>query len=255
MTSQLSKKFKFLARRYWQHSMLVLLALLVLLQVISWAETWLELRTIDRLIAAAEEPVVAPDEQKPGSNPKPGNSLPVPPDRSASREQKEEERKPKKDIFRRERIPYNLSGIFMDTAVIDNKYVKVGDQIGKAVVKEIHPTSVIIQEEGKTDTRTLQLFQGSDSGPVVQNSETRSSGPPSGGRASRTNRPGRGSRSMNRQTASTGNISLNFETVMSMSREEIMRRRNSVSEEDQQRFWNGLSPDQRQRIQAKFGQN
>ena len=100
--------------------------------------------------------MVAPDEQKPGSNPKPGMS--VPPDRSASGTEGGRV-KPKKDIFRREN-PYNLSGIFMDTAVIDNKYVKVGDQIGKAVVKEIHPTSVIIQEEGKTDTRTLRVVSG-----------------------------------------------------------------------------------------------
>ena len=78
-----------------------------------------------------------------------------------------EQKKPKKNIFKAEMMNYQLTAIYMDRAVINGQDVKVGDRVGKALLKEIGVFDVKIQEEGKENPQTIQMFTGQGGSPMM----------------------------------------------------------------------------------------
>ena len=90
----------------------------------------------------------------PGSESTPGSN--------ASGDQK----KPKKNIFRTDNMTYQLTAIYLDSAVINGQDVKIGDRVGKATLKEIGIFDVKLQEEGKENSQTVQMFTGEGGGPM-----------------------------------------------------------------------------------------
>ena len=149
MNALRKKNLASLARAYWQPLVLALLILLIALEGFAWMSKWIELRKVDRIIAKAESPQTAegtptPSPQQETGQPQPGKEAQPP--------------KPLKNIFKQENINYQLSAIYMDQAVINGNPYKIGDNIGKAVLKEIGIFEVKIQEDGNENLRTLTLF-------------------------------------------------------------------------------------------------
>ncbi len=153
MLQEPKERLGLIARAYWQPLVLFALVLLALGQLYSWGSTFIELKKVDAMIEKTEDVESAREE---GSDNPSVSEKPSPGDR--------EKKKPEKNIFKREHIPYKLTAIFMDQAVIDGREVKVGDRVGKAVVKEIGNSHVKILEDGKEHPRTLSMFQGGGGG-------------------------------------------------------------------------------------------
>jgi len=152
MIQETSERIGMIARAYWQPLVLTVLVLIALGQLYSWGSTYVELRKVDSLVAKTADlvPVKAEKPSSPPSGP-PG----APPQSDAGR-------KPKVNIFKREQIPYQLTAIYMKDAIIDGQSVQVGGRVGKAVVKDIATSTVVIQEDGVAQPRTLQMFQGGE---------------------------------------------------------------------------------------------
>lgn len=133
-----------LRERWWQ-GLMGILGLILVMQLYSWASTLLDFNRINNLIAQAEELNIQPEED------------------SQSQQPPNQPSQPAKNIFKKEQVQYQLTGILMDYAIINGKNVKVGGKTGKAEVTEIGNDYVVIQEEGKDQTQTLTLFKGGSS--------------------------------------------------------------------------------------------
>ncbi len=216
-----------LARAYWQPLVVLVLLLLALSQLYSWGSTYIELKKVDSLIAKTEQ--THPSEKESSSEE----------DDSNKRTQKKEDNKPERNIFKRESIPYKLTGIFMETAIIDGKYVKEGDRVGKAIVKHIDIFSVQILEDGKTEPRTISMFQSKGGG---------------GGRRFQSNR-GRRSSSPSRNPSRTSSPSSNSERRETVRNNEsggdVFTKIRNMSPEDRRQYFQSLSPEQRERLRAQ----
>lgn len=271
MKSLITEQATALAKTYWQQGALVLLALLIVLQTTTWGMTWWDLRKIDRLIGEAKSPDAKteatptpgaagqPGEVKTGTvlpegkgmalGPGGGPGMPpaggpggMPPGQPGQPGQSGDPKQPAKNIFRRDQIPYQLSGIYMNTAVIDGQYVKVGERVGKAVVKEIAATTVKIQEDGKDQPRTLELFQGSGGGGGGGGGDmgggmSRPGGPRPGGPGSRpqVSLPGQGRPP---QTARAKGPMSDFQ---------------NMTREQRQETFKNMTPEQREQMRQQFG--
>lgn len=163
MNIRLQDRAAILLKNYWQVAILVILGIVIMGQAASAGWRALELRQIDRMIVQAEtlQPTQESESQSsqgfgPGA-------------RSESNEAQARgrggggmasDRQPAKNIFRREQTNYQLTGVYMNKAVINNREVSVGDRVGQAEVVEITPFSVVIREDGSDRTQTLAMFTG-----------------------------------------------------------------------------------------------
>ncbi len=220
MTTIQKERIGLIARAYWQPLVLLVLLLVAVGQIYSWGATFIELKKVDSLIAKTEN--VNPEKKTSDSSP------------SSSEENKPpEEKKPAKNIFKREDIPYQLTAIFMDSAIIDGQTVKVGERVGKALVKEIALSSVKIQEDGTTNTREIHMFQNSDGG--------------EGGRGDRRNdrgsRMSSGSRSSQVSSGPSGRQALS-------GRNPDMEKIRNMSPEQRRQFIQNMSPEERERMRG-----
>jgi hypothetical protein len=132
---------------FWRPIVLAVLALVVVGQVASWGYTALQMHSIDRLVASAQN-----DENE-------ARRITGDPYDNPGRSPRSPTLQPKADIFLRKNPSYQLSAIYKDQAVIDGQTVKAGDRIEKATVEKILLASVIIQEDGKP-SREIKMFQG-----------------------------------------------------------------------------------------------
>lgn len=245
MRSLITSQAKTLSRAYWQYGVLALLFLLVFSQMVSWGMTYFELRRVDAMIASAANPVPISEKSESDGNQSTPPTLPVVQasgGRPGSSSSSSEEKKPAKNIFRKENIPYQLSAIFMDVACIDGKYVKVGDRVGKAVVKEISSTTVSILEDGKDQPRQIELFKGASGS--------------SGARASSSGRPAvkpqpGGTISLSGQASNTNPSER--ENISNMSIDEIRSRIGNMSPQERQARFESMSEEERQQLRERFG--
>ncbi len=171
-----------LARTYWQPLVLMVFALLVLSQVIAWGIAVVEIKKVDTLITQTEKAKSSPDQPKsdatppnsdsakpdgqtPNSTPpnpgNPGNPSPDAPNSPSGGDSTPP--KPAKNIFKKEEINYIVSAIYLDKAVVNGEEVGVGQNIGKAKVKEIGVSKIVLEEENG-NARTVEMFPGSGGG-------------------------------------------------------------------------------------------
>lgn len=139
-------------RSFWQPILVALLALVLVGQLIAWGYTALQMHSIDRLVAAAQQEKTDPKD----NNPRPQNTH----RRTQDHRTESSLPEPKSDIFYRKRVPYRLTAIYKNQAVIDGRPVKAGDRIEQATVVKILLSSVVIQEDGKSP-REIKMFTGS----------------------------------------------------------------------------------------------
>jgi len=205
-------------RRYWQHGVLGLLGLLILYQVVSLGFTLFEIRKIDYLIAQAQNPGASAEEDNQGGN-------------------HQEARQPENDIFHNQNIPYQLTGIFMDQAIIDNRTVKVGERVGEAEVKEIGNDFVVIQEDGKDNPRRLTLF------------DQRGGGPPGRGRG---RPPSRGRPDRRPQEAPRGDVPEPPQEQDSGSDDITWDQIQNMNMEERRDYFTNLSEDERNELRDRF---
>ncbi len=233
MNARIFEQIKALVRAYWQHTALGLLALLVLFQLSSWGMTYIDLMKIDSRIAEAKTPGESEDakeENQSGSN------------------KNNEERKPEKNIFKKEEISYRLTAIYMDTAVIENKDVKVGDRVGKAEVKEIGLDYVVIQEDGKENTRRLELFEQSGGRPADRGggpspSRMRRGPERSRGEIPRREEPGPGQASPPEESNGNDRDDMAFK---GRSFDELR----NMNPSERREFFQNLTPDEREELRS-----
>jgi len=241
-------------KSFWQPVILAALSLILMAQLIGWGYAALQMRGIDRLIAAAQEETKpaetsvenprqdaqAGDPANPGNRGDPGNrgsrgsrGNPDGPGGHGN-----PELKVSADIFFRRTINYELSAIYKDQAVINGQVVKAGERIGNATLQEIRLASVLIHEDGQPAPRELVMFQGAGGG----------GGPSMGGPP-----PGRGSAPAmastaggQAQTAPQGPAGMPMQSVGSpqnQRREFIQSLRNGTFDPG------NLTPEQRQRFE------
>jgi hypothetical protein len=222
MNALRKKNIGSIARAYWQPLVLLALLLLILAQTYSWAIKYVELRKVDTLIIQTEDLSITGDQ-------KTANQPPQPP-------QQNNPVKPDKNIFKKENINYQLSAIYMDKAVINGKDYKAGDKIGNATLIEIGVFHAKIQEEGKSQPRTLELFKGGGAEMVS----------PSGAQPAMANGPGN-----SRPPSSPTNIQRSERAGgMGMG----LRRQNFSQEERRQMAerYRNMSPDQQMRFREEM---
>ncbi|MBI1390852.1 MAG: hypothetical protein GC154_20675 [bacterium] len=244
MNTRINEQMRGWVRVYWQPAIYGLLGFILLIQFGVYGYRWLELRSIDSLIASAEnaDPAPGAGDSKPGENSGgPGN--PGGPGMPGGPGNPGEERKPEKDIFRKEEVKYQLTAIYFDKAVINGQEVAVGGRVGKATLDEIDGFSVIISEEGSDQSKRLEMFTGQDGGggsPV-----NRGGGPSSRGGISRPRPssppPSNSSRRVSNDGGSSG------------IPDDIRERLRSMSPDERRRAFESLPPDVRERIMQRRG--
>jgi hypothetical protein len=193
MRTLFSNRIGLLARAYWQPLALAVLALLACSQVIAWGVAAIELGKVDSLIeqtknaepaalpakdgAKTATPGAPPQGMQPGGpapggpapggpapgGPAPGGPAPGPIPGAKPGGAPPQEKKPAKNIFKKTQVNYKLSAIYLDKAVINGQPVTVGQNVGKAKLKEINIFSAVLEDE-KGKPITLQLFQGGGGG-------------------------------------------------------------------------------------------
>jgi len=179
MRTLFSNRIGLLARAYWQPLALAVLALLACSQVIAWGVAAIELGKVDSLIEQTKnaEPAALPAKdgaksatlgappqgmQPGGSAPggsAPGGPVPGPIPGAKPGGAPPQEKKPAKNIFKKTQVKYILSAIYLDKAVINGQPVTIGQNVGKAKLKEINIFSAVLEDE-KGKPITLQLFKG-----------------------------------------------------------------------------------------------
>ncbi|MBN2327523.1 MAG: hypothetical protein JXR73_10250 [Candidatus Omnitrophica bacterium] len=229
-----------LARTYWQPLVLIFLALLAFSQVVSWGVTAVELKKVDNLIERTQKTQAAPDApngegSEPGKN-EPGGAKPP--------SEQNQPPKPAKNIFKKEETNYAVTAIYLDQAVVNGQPLKVGQNIGKAKLKEIGMNHVVIEEENG-QTKTINMFQGGGNGgpPPSSRPPNRASSRNGNGRRSTTsNRPPSAPQRLGSPSGPPAGFSfrgVNAEQFRSMSRDE---RRN---------FYNNLSPSEQAQLRQQ----
>ncbi len=248
MRTLFSNRIGQLARAYWQPLALAVLALLACSQVIAWGVAAVELGKVDNLIEQTKNPDPADQQAKdgaapqqgmkpggPGGNPgaKPGGAPP-------------QEKKPTKNIFKKTQVSYKLSAIYLDKAVINGQPVSVGQNVGKAKLKEINVFSAVLEDENGKPI-TLQLFQGGGGGGApspmpMQRPSTRNKGK---NKSSRIKKPPKmsappGMKRMGRMNTPAGFTfrGMNMDQLKNLSREEKMNLANSMSDSEKEELKN-----------------
>lgn len=225
-----------LARTYWQPLVLTLLAILAFSQIVAWGVAAIELKKVDNLIAQTEKSEPAATQSKPSDS----NQAPNP----------EQPRKPAKNIFKKEEMNYMLSAIYMDKAVINGQEVGIGQNVGKAILKEIGINRVVLEEENG-NSRTVEMFQGGGgAGPSSPPNNTPSGSP--GSRRSGGNRAVSPSGSPSVPPGGPmgmGNIPANF-TFRGMNREQLER----MPQEERRKLFQSLSDSEREQLRQQFRQ-
>lgn len=233
-----------LARTYWQPLVLTLLAILAFSQIVAWGVAVVELKKVDNLIAQTEKPETTTTENKSDESEQSGPSGSKPPPNP------EQPRKPAKNIFKKEELNYMLSAIYMDKAVINGQEVGIGQNIGKATLKEIGINRVVLEEENG-NSRTVDMFQGGEgAGPSSPPNNTPSGSP--GSRRSGGNRAVSPSGSPSVPPGGPmgmGNIPANF-TFRGMNREQLER----MSQEERRNLFQSLSDGEREQLRQQFRQ-
>jgi len=149
-------------------------------------------------------------------------------------------RKPTRNIFKEMPMNYQFTGIYMNTAVINNQYIAVGGKIGNATLTAIGVDTVTLMEEGKDQPRILNLFQPSEGG----------GGPPPGGppqAMSRSMRPsGPSNASVNVQASfsapssnRSGGRSMRerFESMSPQEREQLREKMSNMSPDERRQVF------------------
>ncbi len=233
-----------LARTYWQPLVLALLAILAFSQIVAWGVAAVELKKVDNLIAQTEKSEPAATESKPGDSGQPAPSSSNPPSNP------EQPRKPAKNIFKKEELNYMLSAIYMDKAVINGQEVGVGQNVGKATLKEIGINRVVLEEENG-NSRTVEMFQGGE-GAGPSSPPNTPPGPPGSrrGGGNRAVSPS-GSPSAPPPGGPSGmpNLPANF-TFRGMNREQLER----MSQEERRNLFRSLSDGEREQLRQQFRQ-
>ncbi|HPA44929.1 MAG TPA: hypothetical protein PLZ55_15490 [bacterium] len=194
-------------KSFWQPVIVAVLSLILIAQLIGWGYAALQMRGIDRLVAAAQEeakPTEASAENpqqktqgNPGESRNPGDMRnrgdrgnrgnrgnPAGPGGQGN-----PELKISADIFFRRAFNYELSAIYKDQAVINGQEVKAGQRIGNATLQEIRLASVLIHEDGQPAPRELVMFQGAGGGGPSMGGPPPGRGPEGGGRPSAASAP------------------------------------------------------------------
>ena len=118
---------------------LIILGVILVLQWLSLGYTFYDFQKIDKKVSIMNEEKEEPEENSNNQPPPPRNL------------------QPKDNIFKRTTIPYVLTAILNDKAIIDGQTVAAGDRIQKATVESINIDSVVLEMEGES-TRTLKIF-------------------------------------------------------------------------------------------------
>lgn len=185
MNLQLRERALGYLRAYWQQMVYALLGVVLVFQIGGNFYRLLELRQVDHLIAQTNDDGPKSEEGKEGDappqSPQMGMGGPGGPPGDG------QQRRPEKDIFRKEEQKFMLTAIYLNKAVINGQEVAVGGRIGKATLESIASFSVTIQIEGEDNTRTLDMFTGQNGGSMGNPNNNR----PSRG-SSRSQRPGPG---------------------------------------------------------------
>ncbi|RJP19733.1 MAG: hypothetical protein C4527_26330 [Candidatus Omnitrophota bacterium] len=230
MTSQSKERISTIARAYWQPLVLFALLLFAMTQIYSWGATFVELKKVDSLIAKTENTTPVNENSSENSPPQ-GNQA------QNKNQANAEPKNPQRNIFKRETIPYQLTAIFRDNAIIDGQTVQVGGRVGKATIQEIGVSSVQILEDDKDTPRTITMFQsgGGGSGSTMAR----------GGRTARANAPTNRNPAVSSQrtaAGSGGGFEANLERIRNMPREE------------RRQFIQNMSPEEREKMRASAGE-
>jgi len=152
---------------------------------------------------------------------------------------------PPKNIFKKEEMNYAISAIYLNKAVINGEAVEVGQPVGKAKLKEIRSSSIVIEEENG-ETRTIEMFQGGVGG---ENQE------PSMNEMMPPNQPsGMGRMSSGRAiTRTSGSQPMGIPPGITIKGINADRYRN-MSSEERKNFRNNLSASDRERLKQQMQQ-
>ena len=156
----------------WLQERIGLFTVLVIVAVaavqgLGWHNAYGRIRDVDALLARAE--AVTPPDAK--TDEKPGQQGPP------------QQKQPKDDIFKRQKVNYQLSAIMNEQALINGRMCKAGDRIQSATVIAVAQFSVTIHEDQQDNPRDLHLFSqggGGQGGPPPGMNR----GPRGGGRRS-----------------------------------------------------------------------
>jgi hypothetical protein len=196
-----------------------------MLQWLSFGYTFYDFRNVDNKVSLMDESKDKPDEAQNVQQQTPRNL------------------EPKDNIFRRTSIPYMLTGIFDNSAIIDGQIVSAGARIQKATVESINIDSVVLEMEGGA-TRTISIFSPANMQPIPEQQISAGLGQEQSGGGQPQGNNNKKRRKANKQQSrdmvmpappqapSNQGLPPGFDKVPPEFREKAMEKWNSLSEEE-----------------------